>query len=96
MGAGKVNPSKSSKTLKEFRLLDAVVVGVTGETVGLVSNLVCSVLATVLVSGVVVLGVTILDLVLGSLLTRLDLPELCLAGKDLNLSLDGADCLGAS
>jgi len=97
MGAGKVNPSKSSKTLKEFRLLNVVVGAlVTGDTVGLVSNLVCSVLATVWISGVVVLGVTILDLVLGSLLTRLDLPELCLAGKDLNLSLDGVDCLGAS
>jgi len=46
MGAGKVKPSKSSKTLKEFKLLDGVVV-VMGDTVGLVSNLVSSVLAIV-------------------------------------------------
>ena len=96
MGAGKVKPSKSSKTLKEFKLLDGVVVVGMEDTVGLVSNLVSSVLAIVWISGVVVLGVTILDLVRGSLLTRLDLPEFCLAGKDLNLSLDGVDCLGAS
>jgi len=47
MGAGKVKPSKSSKTLKEFKLLDGVVVVGMEDTVGLVSNLVSSVLAIV-------------------------------------------------
>ena len=96
MGAGNVNPSKLSNT---WKLSCLAVVVVTGAAVGRVSNLVAaSVTGAASVSSSTaltdVLGVTILDLVPAGL-DSIFLPELCLAGNDLNLSLETV-CLGAS